>query len=49
MANLLDTGLSIPRNRVSHEDNHEISSFHPKKPGFLTDVLVPIREALTSE
>jgi hypothetical protein len=29
----------IMRNRVSREDDNEISSFHPKKPGFLTDVL----------
>ncbi len=31
---------SIPRNRVSREDDNAISTFHPKKPNFLTDVLV---------
>ncbi|MEQ9549609.1 MAG: type 2 lanthipeptide synthetase LanM family protein [Coleofasciculus sp. G3-WIS-01] len=32
---------SIPRNRVKSEDDNAISTFHPKKPGFLTDVLEP--------
>ncbi|MFP4120415.1 hypothetical protein [Coleofasciculus sp.] len=30
------------RNRVSREDDNEILSFHPKKPGFLTDVLAAV-------
>ncbi|MEQ9483322.1 MAG: hypothetical protein RIG27_13690, partial [Coleofasciculus sp. F4-SAH-05] len=30
---------SCTRNRVSREDNNSISTFHPQKPGFLTDVL----------
>ncbi|NET56007.1 MAG: tetratricopeptide repeat protein [Symploca sp. SIO2E6] len=30
---------SIPRNRVSYQNNDEISAFPQKKPGFLTDAL----------
>ncbi|MEQ9368182.1 MAG: hypothetical protein RIG63_03995 [Coleofasciculus chthonoplastes F3-SA18-01] len=35
----LERQSSIPRNRVSREDDNAISTFEPKKPGFLTDVL----------
>ncbi|MEQ8462676.1 serine/threonine protein kinase [Coleofasciculus sp. E1-EBD-02] len=37
---VLERRLSIPRNRVTREDNNELSAFYPKKPGFLTNVLV---------
>ncbi|MEQ9356933.1 type 2 lanthipeptide synthetase LanM, partial [Coleofasciculus chthonoplastes] len=37
----LERQSSIPRNRVKSEDDNAISTFHPKKPGFLTDVLEP--------
>ncbi|MEQ9480804.1 MAG: class I SAM-dependent methyltransferase [Coleofasciculus sp. F4-SAH-05] len=36
---VLERRSSIPRNRVSRQDDNAISTFHPKKPGFLTDVL----------
>jgi serine/threonine protein kinase len=37
---VLEHRLSIPRNRVTREDDNEISAFSPKKPGFSTNVLV---------
>jgi len=35
---ILESRPSIPRNWVSREDDNSISTFHPQKPGFLTDV-----------
>jgi len=40
---MLERRSSIPRNRVWSEDDSAISTFHPKKPGFLTDVLAEQR------
>ena len=37
-ANISYSQAIIPRNRVSREDDNAISTFPPKKPGFLTDV-----------
>ncbi|MEQ9486987.1 hypothetical protein [Coleofasciculus sp. F4-SAH-05] len=36
---LLERRSSIPKNRVSRQDDNAISTFHPNKPGLLTDIL----------
>ncbi|MEQ9487307.1 hypothetical protein [Coleofasciculus sp. F4-SAH-05] len=46
IAPLLERRSSIPRNRVSRQDDNAISTFNPKKPGFLTDILGEDNQAL---